>query len=158
MQSTSTLRFSALSKGHTLNFNSGAGTFNDPRQGRVLDLSGGGYVDAKDIGDNNFAVLRDLTILLSARVDTLDGGTGDNTLVAFGGADGSANSDLLSQESANHAYKLSMTAAGNLQLAWQHDDRRVADDCLGRTRQRSDTVARLRSPPRWRQHGNRLFR
>ncbi|MGI9427232.1 MAG: LamG-like jellyroll fold domain-containing protein, partial [Bythopirellula sp.] len=91
-----------------------------PQQGQVLDLSGGGYVDAKDIGDNNLAVLRDLTIAVSARVDTLD--DGQNTLVAFGGAHGSANGSLNNQESANHAYELSMTADGNLQFAWQHDD------------------------------------
>jgi len=111
---------SNLSKGHTLNFNSGAGIFNDSEQGQVLDVSGGGYVDAKDIGDNNLAVLRDLTITLSARADTLN--AGENTLVAFGGAHGSSNGSLNNQESANHAYRLSLTAAGNLQLAWQHDD------------------------------------
>ncbi|MGI9455863.1 MAG: metallophosphoesterase [Aeoliella sp.] len=111
---------SALSKGHTLNFNGSVGTFNDPQQGQVLDVTSGGYVDAKDTDDNNLAVLRDLTISLSARADTLS--AGENTLVAFGGAHGSSNGDLLDQESANHAYRLSLTEAGNLQLAWQHDD------------------------------------
>ena len=111
---------SALSKGHTLSFNSGAGASNDAERGRVLDLSSGGFVDAKNIGDNNLAVLGDLTISLFAKVDSLSGG--DNTLVAFGGADGSFNGSLNSQESANTAYRLSITSSGALQLAWQHDD------------------------------------
>jgi hypothetical protein len=111
---------SNLSKGHSLNFNGGAGTSNQPLQGRVLDLSNGGFVDAKNIGDNNLAVLGDLTIELFAKADTLSGV--ENTLVAFGGADGSFNGSLNGQESANHAYQLSITSAGNLQLAWQHDD------------------------------------
>ena len=114
---------SALSKGHTLHFNGGASVFNDLTRGSVLQTNGSGaYVDAKDIGDNNLAVLGDLTISLFARADTLDAGVGENTFVAFGGADGSSNGSLNGQESANYAYRFSMTDNGNLQLSWQHDD------------------------------------
>ena len=115
---------SSLSKSHALNYHGVAQVVNQAPRGDVLLLTGDGtsYVDAKNIGDNNLAVLGDLSISLSARVDSLGVGNGDNTLVAFGSAHGSANGSLNSQESANYAYKLAMTMAGNLQFSWQHDD------------------------------------
>lgn len=114
---------SPLSKGHLLNFINGPSVVIDGSRGSVLDVSGSGdYVDAKNIGDNNLAELRDLTISLAAKADSLDPGERENTLVAFGTAHGAFNGSLNGQESANHAYHLSLTSAGNLQFAWQFDD------------------------------------
>lgn len=115
---------SSLSKHHPLSFQGSAASSFDPLRGDVLRVLGDGnsYADAKNVGDNNLAVLGDLTIAFAAKAATLDSTAGDNTLLAFGGAHGSANGSLNNQESANHAYKVALTAAGNLQIAWQHDD------------------------------------
>ena len=108
---------SDLSKGHELNWNGAVGTQQDPTQGDVLQLTGG-YVDAKNIGDNNLAVLKDLSIAFHAKAD----GAQDATLISFGGAHGALNGSLNNQESANFAYVAEITNSGYLSLRWQHDD------------------------------------
>ena len=115
-QDTST---SPLSKNHRLRFHGGASVVQDPLQGSVLRLENSQYVDARAIGDNNLAVLRDLTVSLAAKMESL--GT-RQTLLSFGGAFGALNGSLANQESANVAYELSLTAAGYLEFSWQHDD------------------------------------
>ena len=105
---------SALSKGHQLNFNSGATT-----QTGALNPNGG-YVDAKNIGDNNLAVLGDLSLQFDLKSNN---SPGSNEVIAiFGGAHGSANGSLNSQESANVIYELSLTPDNRLRMNWQHDD------------------------------------
>lgn len=110
---------SPLSKSHRLNFNGSSRWEADATRGDVLRVEGNGYADAKNIGDNNLAVLHDLAVSFAAKATMLDG---QNTLLAFGGADGALNGSLANQESANHAYRLSITEVGQLQFSWQYDD------------------------------------
>lgn len=112
---------SPLSKHHPLE-SFAAPVVTDSERGQVLQTGPGGYADAKNVGDNNLAVLGDLTLSITAKAESLSLGDRANTLVSFGAADGSRNGSLNQQESANHAYHLSMTADGRLTLAWQHDD------------------------------------
>ena len=122
---------SILSKGHELHFRKGAKVARDrERRDDVLDLSGGGYVDAKALGDNNLSVLRDLTIELSAKAKSLgqDRSMFGNVLLSFGDADGATttsggvNTQHPNDEMGNYAYILSYDADGHLRLAWEYFD------------------------------------
>ncbi len=113
---------SSLSKQHPLNFSSGAISFADAVKGDVLDLTASGaFADARSIGDNNLAVLRDITIKVDAKLQEPSANE-VNTLVAFGGALGSFNGSLNNQESSNYAYQFAITLSQTLQFSWQHDD------------------------------------
>ena len=117
---------SLLSKNHQLNFNGFASTFNDPQRGSVLELNGG-FVDAKDTGEANLAIVSDLSIKVSAKSTApLQGGV-DNMLLAFGDADDSLDSATLAMEAANYAYQLSYTEEGRLRFAWEHDVQQLTE-------------------------------
>ena len=111
---------SPLSKHHVLNFQGASVEFDLDQLSDVLNTSTG-YVDAKRIGDNNLAVLGDMSISFDAKLIALPVGP-SQVIAVFGGANGSFNGSLNSQESANVIYELSMTPGGRLRMNWQHDD------------------------------------
>ena len=147
---------SSLSKGHALHFQGGAGRIDDPTRGSVLHLNGGGFVDAKSLGDQNLQVLGDLRIQLWAKADDrLGSDSFDNVLVAFGDADGSRTTDrghdvrTLSDEIANYAYELSYTHDGRLRLAWEYRD----DPMVGAAARREEVISSTAviDPDEWHQ-------
>ncbi|MEM9419414.1 MAG: LamG-like jellyroll fold domain-containing protein [Planctomycetota bacterium] len=115
---------SSLSKRHELHFNGGASVVVDGARGGVLDLTGSGdYVDAKNLGEGNFAIVGDLTLELAVR---LNGSPGSNSVLAsFGRSEGALNGGVESRESGNYAYIFAINADGTLRLEWEHDGRVV---------------------------------
>ena len=111
---------SSLSKHHALNLTGAAVVANESQRPNVLQL-GGGFADAKAIGEANLAVVGDLTLSLFAKASQPLDAAVDNVLLAFGDADGFANGAAANNEAANFAYQLSYAEDGRLRLAWEYD-------------------------------------
>ncbi|XAL98038.1 metallophosphoesterase [Phycisphaeraceae bacterium D3-23] len=116
---------SPLSKGIDLNLRDGVQHIFDHDLGsNVVQLDGTAFMDSKSLADHNFQVLGDLRLDLWVRAEgALGSDEVDNTLVAFGDADGSRAfpwQDTINDEIANYAYILSYTEGGHLRMAWEY--------------------------------------
>ena len=101
------------------------GTYKNGAQanGGILQLDGfNDYADAFGINDYNLAILRDLTISIKANFDSLDAGSGANTLVSYtSNVAGYTNVD----EIVNQPYNLRLRDDGKMEFMWEYANRQV---------------------------------
>ncbi len=112
---------SKISKHHPIHLHGKASIeSNTARNSNVLSFPDGkSYADAKSIGDNNLAILGNLSLEFDFR---LDRGDGTGTLVCFGGAHQSRNRSLAQQESANCIYRVDINREKRVEVSWQYGD------------------------------------
>jgi len=106
-----------LGKGNTGQYIGNALTVGGAVNGPALSLDGDGdYAHGGGIGDYNLAILRDLSISVHAKYDTLDSGASANTLISYT-ADVAGFTDR--EEAVNQPYNLRLRDDKRLELFWE---------------------------------------